>query len=136
VYYVQEKAGITCRTTSPNVSPWGSELTNHDSRLQNLWCPLDQSGAATSLWVNVSTGWANTSSCTLSVLSTGSNSGWFLSPTGVNHNQTNTDGIAFNQALPYTSAAIGSTVTCGLPPGATLYDYAQRIWLYFDWVSW
>jgi hypothetical protein len=135
-FYTQEKPGISCRTTSANVTPWGSELTNHDSQMQDLWCPLEQTGRSTSLWVDVSTGWANSSSCTLSVLSTGNNSGWFMGPSGVNRNtQTNTDGVAFNQP-PGSATAIGSTVTCVMPPGTTLYDYNQRIQIYFDWTSW
>ncbi len=137
-FYVIEKPGISCRSVSPNASPWGGELTNDDSRTQYFWCPLDQTALATSAWVNLSPGWANPQSCTLSVVTTANNAGWFLSGSGVNHNaQTNTDGVGFNQSLPYVVPAIGSAVTCVMPPGATLYDYDERVQVYFDYFeSW
>ena len=140
-----ERGGIACHTASPNVAAWGAQLTNYDPNPQNLWCPLDTSDQAaagpefTSVWVNVSPGWATTSSCTVSILSQ-ANRGWFLGGTGnetVAHNpQTNTDVVTISQGFPWLTSTVGAAVTCTLPYGATLYDYHERVPLYFDWTDW
>ncbi len=106
------------------------------------FCPLQAEFAygepafnATSVAVNVSHGWATTSSCLLVVGST--NGGlWVFGPNSV------TAGSAMdtvNWTVPDPGDWIPSTgaeVQCTVPSGAGIWGYSDRDALWFDWVSW
>jgi hypothetical protein len=136
-WYTLERAGNACRSANPNVAAWYGALVNGDWAIQRIWCPLDTAyiWGPSHVYVNVSSGWATTTSCSLNQLTSATTS-WSYSATSVSHNSsTNLDTVNFIN-VPLNWYTVGSNVECVLPSGGKLFDYSERLYQYYDWSSW
>ena len=127
--------GLACQ----GGSIWASIRGNWGSSTTDVWCPVGSSFYAgaffgpSNVWVDVSHGWATTTSCNF-LIATGATNWWYISPTNVTNNSSY-DTVTWN--LSDTTEPLGMEVECYLPPGGTvLVDYQYRTGLSFDWTSW
>ena len=127
--------GLACQ----GGSIWASVRGNWGPSTTDVWCPIQASWypnafiRPTNVWVDVSHGWATTSSCNFLIASDPTD-WWYFAPNTVTNN-TSYDTVSWN--MSDTAETLGMEVECYLPPGGSvLADYQYRTSITFDWTSW
>ena len=127
------RPGIACRSQpDPNEGANWTNLGNWTYGTQTFWCPLQGTDAAlmSNLSVNLTSGWATTTSCTLAFIFP--NSGYWYNANSIAKN-SGFDTLQWSN--PQSPSSIRE-VECSVPSGQMLMDYNERMFVYFDWTSW
>jgi hypothetical protein len=112
--------------STPGSIVWGSLLINNTGATQEFQCPITTDTAGYELQfaaLNVSPGWATTSSCQMCV---GSSDGslWCYAPSYVSHPSSARDSVVWDGpgSVSYLSG-YGAEIQCGLPNGQQARDF-------------
>jgi hypothetical protein len=126
--------GIACRTAPiANIGANWSNLGNWTGSTQTAWCPLWGNAGVLDLHVDVTSGWATTSACYVSFMSSPTNGFWY-NPKSVDHQTAGYDTVSWT--LTSTTETSDAQVQCNLPTGQMILDYNQESYVVFDETSW
>ena len=117
----------------------GSLRVNSSGSTSTVWCPMmatfvpNSFIAPENVWVDLSHGWATTSSCMIYEAAS-TNTFWLHAPNSLANNGSYD--TAYWSLGSGVNEPWGMEVECYLPPGQVLFDYQFREEIIFDWVSW